>query len=65
MVLSTSWLLQYIKSLLRLHDPSIEPGALLSKNLWDYRWGKGKEEPGTRLLTPVVETWYHKQITAW
>ncbi len=64
MVLSTSWLLQYIESLLRFHDPSVEPGALLPKNLWGDRWGKGKEEPDIRLLTPIMETWYHKQITA-
>ena len=50
MVLSTSWLLQYIKSLLGLHYPSVEPGALLFENLWGDRWGKGKEEEsGTRL----------------
>jgi hypothetical protein len=65
MVLSTSWLLQYIKSLLGLQDPSVESGALLFENLWGDRWGKGKEELGTRLLTPIMETWYHKQITAW
>jgi hypothetical protein len=63
--LSTSWLLQYIKSLLGLQDPSVESGALLFENLWGDRWGKGKEELGTRLLTPIMETWYHKQITAW
>jgi hypothetical protein len=30
------------------HRDKQHPGALLSENLWGDRWGKGKEESGTR-----------------